>query len=87
MAETEDTTTAAARATNDTLLHWLAPFAITLPVAAVCWKMTGEFRLDVGVVAAAIALFHWRGYVSAVAGLLVAAAIMAPSATARSCTY
>ena len=60
-------------------MRWLLPAAFAIPATSIGWSLFGDLRLEVGVAAAALTLFGWRGFFSAIIGITIADLVLAPT--------
>jgi len=59
-------------------MRWWLPAAFAMPATSIGWSLFGDLRLEVGVAAAVLVLFGWRGFLSAFIGIMIVDFALAP---------
>src|SRR5512143_2772779 len=60
-------------------LRWLLPALLAVLATSVSWFVDDGLRLEVGIAMAAVVLFGWRGFVGALAAMVIVDVAMAPN--------
>src|SRR5512143_3326147 len=63
-------------------LRWLLPALLAVLATSISWFVGDGLHLEVGIAMVAVVLFGWRGFVGALAAMVIVDVAMAPSAMA-----